>query len=233
MATHIHPRSTLAWQTASRQAAWFVFGAALGFAIPYVGVSLLGLQHDVYYGAYFMITLALLFAYARSERVDVRGLFARNWLSSLVVGVPIGAFVVWNVLRADATPRPHGAYFAFELLWRGAGYGVIDALLLTAFPCVIAYSMLRGHIHGFTSRLRFVAIAVPMIMVITASYHLGYPQFRQDGVSKPETGNIALSVPTLATMNPIGSMAAHASMHITAVIHAYETPTFLPPQTTT
>jgi hypothetical protein len=46
--------------------------------LPGLRVSLLGLQQDVYYGAYFMITLALLFAYARSECVDVRGLFTRN-----------------------------------------------------------------------------------------------------------------------------------------------------------
>lgn len=230
MTTYIHPRSAAASHV-SRQAAWFVLGSGAAFAIPYVGVSLLDLQHDVYYAAYFAVTLALLAVYARSERIDVRGMFARNWLWSVAVGVPVAAFVVWNVLRSDATSRPHGAYFAFELLWRGAGYGLVDTLLLTAFPCVVAYSALHGHIHGGAGRLRFVALAVPLIMVITATYHLGYPQYREDGVSKPETGNVALSIPMLATMNPIGSMAAHASMHITAVIHAYETPTFLPPQT--
>jgi hypothetical protein len=232
MTTYTHPRSALSSHV-SRQAAWFVFGSAAAFAIPYVGISVLDLQPDAYYAAYFAITLALLAAYVRSEQIDARGLFTRNWLGSVVVGVPIGAFVVWNVLRSDATPRPHGAHFVFELLWRGAGYGVIDTLLLTAFPCVVAYSLLHGHIHGVAPRLRFVALALPLVMVITATYHLGYPQFRADGVAKPETGNVALSIPTLATMNPIGSIAAHASMHITAVIHAYETPTFLPPQTTT
>ena len=231
MTTYTHPGSALSSQT-SRQAGWFVLGSAAAFAIPYVGISLLDLQHDVYYAAYFAITLALLAAYARAEQADVRGLFVRHWRWSAAVGVPVGAFVVWNVLRSDATAHPHGAYFAFELLWRGAGYGLVDALLLTAFPCVVAASILHGHIHGLAGRLRFLALAVPLIMVITATYHLGYPQYRHDGVSKPETGNVALSIPMLATMNPIGSMAAHASMHITAVIHAYETPTFLPPQTT-
>lgn len=231
MTTYTHPRSALSSHV-SRQATWFVFGSGAAFAIPYLGISLLDLQHDVYYAAYFVITLALLAAYALWEQIDVRGMFARNWLRSVVVGVPIAAFVVWNVLRSDATPRPHGAYFVFELLWRGAGYGVVDTLLLTAFPCVVAYNILHGRIHGIAGRLRFVALAVPLIMVITATYHLGYPQYRADGVSKPETGNVALSIPMLATMNPIGSMAAHASMHITAVVHAYETPTFLPPQTT-
>ena len=36
----------------------------------------------------------------------------------------------------------------------------------------------------------------------------------------------------LLTTNPIGSVLAHASMHVAAATHAYETPTFLPPQVT-
>jgi hypothetical protein len=44
------------------------------------GVSVLDLQHDVYYGLYFAATLAMLAAYVRWEHVDVRALFARNWI---------------------------------------------------------------------------------------------------------------------------------------------------------
>jgi general stress protein CsbA len=144
----------------------------------------------------------------------------------------VAAFVVWNVFRTDdATSRPHGAYFVFELLWRGVGYGTIDALLLTVFPCVVAYTMLHGRMTTVLRRARYVAIAVPMILVITATYHLGYPQYREDGVAKPEVGNTLISIPMLATANPVGSIAAHISMHVTAVTHSYETNVFLPPQT--
>lgn len=144
MATYTHPRSASV-PHAARQAAWFVFGSAVAFAIPYLGVSFLNLQHDIYYGTYFAVTCVMLAAYARSEHIDVRSLVTRNWVWSLAIGVPVGAFVVWNVFRTDhGTPRPHGAYFAFELLWRGVGYGMIDAVLLTAFPCVVAYSILHG-----------------------------------------------------------------------------------------
>ena len=230
MATLVHTGSATIPDVV-RQGAWFVFGSALAFAIPYVGVSQLHLQHDVYYGAYFAVTLALLGTYARAEQVDVRALFTRHWLSSLIIGIPVAAFVVWNVVRSDdATSRPHGAYFAFELLWRGVGYGTVDALLLTVFPCVVAYTMLHGRMTTAFRRARFIAIALPMVLVITATYHLGYPQYRQDGVAKPEIGNTLISIPMLATTNPIGSIGAHISMHVTAVVHAYETPTFLPPQ---
>ena len=45
-------------------------------------------------------------------------------------------------------------------------------------------------------------------------------------------GNTVISIPMLVTMNPAGSVLAHASMHIVAVQHAYETKVLLPPKTT-
>ena len=74
-------------------------------------------------------------------------------------------------------------------------------------------------------------MALPLVLLITATYHLGYPQFREDGVGQPEIGNTIMSVPMFATANPIGSVVAHATMHTTAVVHSYETDVFLPPET--
>jgi hypothetical protein len=232
MATHVHAPSMVDVEHVGRHAAWFAFGNVVAFAIPYIGVSVLDLQHDVFYGLYFAATLALLATYVRAEHVDLRALFTRNWIWSVALGAVTAAALWRNVLaNSDATPRPHGGYFVFELLWRGVGYGVIDALLLTAFPCVVAYALLRGHISGVLGRVRYLAVALPLIMLITATYHLGYPQIRQDGLTRPETGNTIISVPTLLTANPIGSIGAHVTMHGTAVTHAYGTRDYLPPQT--
>lgn len=231
MTTHIHSL-TADIPDAARHTVWFAFGNVVAFLIPYIGVSVLDLQHDVFYGLYFWLTLALLAGYARSERVDVRALFTRNWIWSLFIGGVTAFAVAQNVLNnSDATSRPHGGYFAFELLWRGLGYGVTDALLLTAFPCAVAFALLRGHIGGILGRVRYIALALPLVLLITATYHLGYPQIREDGVGRPETGNTLISVPTLLTANPIGSIVAHATMHVTAVTHSYETRDYLPPQT--
>ena len=60
---------------------------------------------------------------------------------------------------------------------------------------------------------------------------LGYPQYREDGLSRPETGNVLISIPTFATANPVGSVVAHVSQHIAAVTHAYESRIFNPPVT--
>lgn len=232
MATHVHSPSTVEVAHVGRHATWFAFGSVVAFAIPYLGISVLDLQHDVFYGLYFAATLGLLGSYAWVEHVDLRAMFTRNWVWSLALGALTAFAVARNVLaNTTATPRPHGGYFIFELLWRGVGYGAIDALLLTAFPCAVAYAILRGHIGGIVGRLRFIAVALPMVLLITATYHLGYPQIRQDGISRPETGNTLISVPTLLTANPLGSIGAHVTMHVTAVTHAYETRDYLPPQT--
>ena len=214
-----------------RHITWYSFVAAVAFLVPFVGVSVLDLQHDLYYLVYFSTTAVLLLAYVRAEHVDVRRIVNHAWPWSLGLGVVVAAAELWNVLGEPATDRPSGPYFAFELLWRGVTYGVVDALLLSAFPGLIAYSLLRGRIGGFVGKIRFTALALPLVLVITATYHLGYPQYREDGVGKPETGNTIISVPMLATANPVGAVVAHATMHTTAVAHSYETPQFLPPQT--
>ena len=214
-----------------RHGAWFAVVAGVAFLVPHLGVSVLGLQHDRYYLVYFAVSMALLVAYVRVEHVNVRRIFARSWPWSVGLGVVTGAAVAFNVLGEKATDRPGGAYFLFELLWRGVTYGAVDALLLSAFPGFVAYSVLRGRVDGFVGKARFTALALPLMLAITATYHLGYPQYRQDGVGKPEIGNTIISVPMFATANPVGAVIAHVTMHTTAVAHAYETDVFLPPET--
>ena len=64
---------------------------------------------------------------------------------------------------------------------------------------------------------------------MTAVYHLGYSDFRSEKLRKPLTGDLVWSVPTLATLNPVGAPIAHAGVHISALNHNYETDLFLPP----
>ena len=142
MSSYTHPAAR-AIPEAVRHLAWFaVVCRRRVLACPYLGVSVLDLQHDVFYLVYFAVTIALVASYVRVERVDVAEIFRRRWRWSLGVGVVVAAFLVFNVFNtSDATARPHGAYFVFELLWRGVGYGLIDTLLLTIFPCFVAYKL--------------------------------------------------------------------------------------------
>jgi len=215
-----------------RHLAWFAVVCVVAFVVPYLGASVFDLQHDLFYLVYFAVTIALVATYVGVEQVDVAAIFRRRWRWSLGLGVVLAAFLVFNVFNTeDATARPHGAYFFFELLWRGVGYGLVDTLLLTIFPCFVAYKLLHGRVDGLKGKLRFTALTLPLVLVITASYHSGYPQYREDGLSRPETGNVLISIPTFATANPVGSVAAHVSQHVAAVTHAYESRIFNPPET--
>jgi hypothetical protein len=64
---------------------------------------------------------------------------------------------------------------------------------------------------------------------MTGAYHLGYSDFRSGKVRKPMGGDLVWSVPTLVTLNPIGAPIAHAGLHVTAVLHDYDTDLYLPP----
>jgi hypothetical protein len=231
MSAYIYPVPR-AHLEAARHLLWFAAISAVAFLIPYLGISVLELQHDVFYLVYFTITIALIAAYVAVEGVDIGEIFRLRWRWSLGIGAVLAALLVFNVFRTeDATARPHGLYFVFELLWRGVGYGVIDTLLLTILPLLVAYELLHKHVAGLKGKLRLTALALPLVLVVTATYHLGYPQYREDGVSRPETGNVLISIPTFATANPVGSIVAHVSQHIAAVTHAYESRIFNPPVT--
>ena len=119
--------------------AWFALGAAVAFLVPYLGVSVLDLQHDVYYLVYFTVTLALLGSWARIEHVDVRAAFRRQWIWSVAIGV---------VVAPSSSPTSSGRRDRRALrrvlrlrdpLARRRATAWSTSLLLTAFPCVVAY----------------------------------------------------------------------------------------------
>ncbi|HET8951239.1 MAG TPA: hypothetical protein VFN44_12035 [Solirubrobacteraceae bacterium] len=236
---HVHHHLPLQWvprpadhsDSWAVQLRWFGYAALVGFAVPFIGSSVLELHHDVYLGIYFASVLGLFAAYATATGLDLRETFTRHWKLGVALGVVFGVALVRNVLSEDATPRPDGAYYVFELIWRGAIYGAIDALLLTVLPCLVVYRALGGHLASWRRRLAYFAASLALVMTITAVYHLGYDQYRADGVRAPETGNTIISMPMLLSTNPIGSIADHAAMHVSAVAHSYETEIRLPPPT--
>ena len=228
--TGVHHTGRLTTSPWIAQLRWFALGAAASFFVPLLFASVLDLHHDVYLAVYFAFVAGLVAAYARSNRIDLGALVRRNWKWGAAAGVVVGVPVVRNVFTETGTDRPDGAYFAFELLWRGVTYGAMDAVLLTVFPCLIAYKALGGPLRTWRRRAAYFAASLALVMTITATYHLGYDQYRDEGVGAPETGNTLMSVPMLLTANPIGSVADHSAMHVAAVVHEYEGDTRLPPQ---
>ena len=217
----------------SDQLGWFFAICAVAFLVPFTFASTLDLQHDAYYLLYFGITLTALGAYVQMHNIDLVEVFTRNWKLSAIVGAASAAFVVWSVLgRLNSTPHPSGAYFAFEIIWRGAAYGVVDALLLSAFPGLIAWRLMHQDFSGWRRRVSYAALTMVLVMTITAIYHAGFKDLRnRTGMTNPEIGNTVISLPVILSANPLGSVVAHTSMHLAAVTHAYESKDRLPPQT--
>lgn len=225
-------RSARAAATARRHITWLAGGTVVSFLLPFVLADQIGLHRDVFYGIYGLAVIGLFIGWTRDTGQSLSEMCARRWRLTLVLATVFAAISVLIGLQAeDAGPTPAGISLAGSILWRGLFYGAVDGLLLSAFPILVVFAAFAG------SRLRarrggvvaIGAVALAVSVLVTATYHLGYSDFRSSKVRKPMTGDLVWSVPTLATLNPIGAPIAHAALHVTAVSHNSETDLFLPP----
>jgi hypothetical protein len=205
---------------------------AVAFLVPFVVADQLGLERDLYLIVYVAAVAGLFLGWAHDTGQSLHGMFARRWRLAVGLGVAFaGIGAVIAIGAEDASGHPGGIEFVGALLWRGIVYGAADGLLLSAFPILLVFAALSN------SRLRrraggLIAVgAVAMVasLAMTAVYHAGYSDFRGSKLSKPVTGDLVWSVPTLATLNPVGAPIAHVGVHLTAIVHNYDTDLFLPP----
>ena len=204
------------------------------FLIPFIVADQLELQRDIYYAVYVAGVVGLFLAWARDTRQSLRELVARRWRLALGLGVAFAAVSALIAVNAeDGTEHPGGVEFIVALGWRGVVYGAADGLLLSAFPILVVFAALGGsRVRRRTGGLLVVgALAMAASLAMTAVYHAGYGDFRSGDqhLRKPMTGDLVWSVPTLATLNPIGAPMAHVGLHVGAVVHNYDTELFLPP----
>ena len=227
-------RKSLAAQpvSARRHFAWLVGGMAGSFLVPFVVADQLGLQRDVYYAVYVAAVVGLFAAWAHDTRQPLRAMLARRWRLAVGLGVVFAAISAFIAAQAeDGTTHPDGIEFIAALLWRGIVYGAADGLLLSAFPILLVFAALRdARLRGRAGGLVAVgAVAMVASLAMTAVYHAGYSDFRSDKLRKPVSGDLVWSVPTLATLNPVGAPIAHVGLHVGAVVNNYDTDLFLPP----
>jgi hypothetical protein len=216
----------------SRHWAWLGWGFALAFAVPFVFADLLEINRDLFYGVYAIAVFGLIGLWARSTRYDLVAALKRRWMWAVGLGVVVAGVMTLMVLRTEeATSRPDGLALIGAVLWRGVLYGVTDGLLLSVFPILVVFAAFAGTRlnRRFTGKVVVGAVALSASLAMTAVYHAGYSEFRSGKLSKPLTGDALWSVPTLVTLNPLGAPIAHAGLHVSAVLHSYETDTFLPP----
>ena len=211
---------------------WLAGGLLLAFALPFLLTDVLDVDRDLFYGIYALAVLGLFASWAHATRYDLGAAVRRRWVLATVLGLGTAAVLTAMVVRTEAaTPRPDGIELVLAVGWRGLVYGVTDGLFLSVFPILVVFaafagSSLDGHLRG---KLVIGAVALVASLLMTAVYHSGYSDFRSEKLRKPIAGDVVWSVPTLVTLNPIGAPIAHAGLHVSAVLHSYETETFLPP----
>jgi hypothetical protein len=226
----LSPRHQFAW-TASH---WtWLFGCfSFAFGAPFVLSDVLAVPRDLYYALYMLGVALLVTSWARSTKFDVRKAIRCRWRSSLALGGGAAALLALMVVRTEAsTPHPHGIEFAAAIAWRGVLYGATDGVLLSVFPILAVFAAFAGRplLRRGRGKIAAGALALAVSLAFTAAYHLGYPEFRGELLRKPIAGDVIWSVPTLVTLNPIGVPVAHVGLHVSAVVHSYDTETFLPP----
>jgi hypothetical protein len=214
------------------QREWLLAGLALAFALPYLLTDVLTINRDLYYGIYALSVFCFSALWLRSAVETPRALLTRNWRRGALLGIVFAGATAAIALSEKATAHPHGWRFVGAIVWRGIVYGAADGVLLSVFPILAVVAAFSARPLRERSRRAVVgigAVALVVSMLFTAVYHLGYSDFRGEKLRKPLIGDVVWSAPTLATFSPIGAPIAHIGLHLSAVVHAYNTDTFLPP----
>ena len=222
----------LAVTPAVKHGLWLAGGLLLAFLIPFVLADTLEINRDLYYGLYAAGVIGYVALWARATGQSLSRLAARRLAVAVGLGVVVAAILVLMVYRTEAsTPRPEGIDLAAAIVWRGLVYGAVDGLLLSAFPILTVFGASAGtrlrRRKGGTAVVALIALTASLAM--TAVYHTGYSEFRGEKLRKPVAGDVVWSAPTLLTLNPVGAPIAHVALHTAAVVHSYDTDTFLPP----
>jgi hypothetical protein len=221
-----------AWHGLSAHWAWLAGGLTLAFFVPFLLAGVLEIDRDLFYGLYALSVVGLFWFWSRSTGYDLVAACRRRWLTALLLGLAVAGVLAAMVLRTeDATTRPEGIDLAAAIAWRGILYGVTDGLLLSAFPILVVFAAFAGTRldRSVAGKIVVGAAALAASLAMTVVYHAGYSDFRSDKMTKPMTGDLVWSIPTLVTLNPIGAPIAHVGLHTSAVVHSYDTDTFLPP----
>jgi hypothetical protein len=225
-------RAVHVWHGLSVHWVWLGGGFGLAFAVPFLLADMLEINRDLFYGLYAIAVFGLFALWTRSTGYDLVAASRRRWVAATLLGLAAAALLAAMVLRTeDATSRPDGLELVGAVAWRGVVYGVTDGLLLSVFPILVVFAAFTGSrlTERFAGKIVIGVVALAASLAMTAVYHSGHSDFRSDKMTKPLTGDVIWSAPTLLTLNPIGAPIAHVGLHTSAVLHSYETETFLPP----
>jgi hypothetical protein len=216
---------------AAQQLGWLAAAAVVGFGISALGASLLRLPRPWFVGLHLLLSAAFLVAYARASGLGPLAQQCRRWRRGLVGAVVVSAIMALSIQSQPASAPPGGLELGLALAWLGLAYGAIDALLLNVMPPLAVWRAFEA--QGWTaSRLgRLLAGAAGLLgsLLVTATYHLGFAEYRGPGLVAPLVGNGLMTLGALLAANPLVALAAHVVLHLASALHGIDTTVTLPP----
>ncbi|MEW5747713.1 MAG: hypothetical protein AB1793_02850 [Candidatus Thermoplasmatota archaeon] len=210
---------------------WILAAAGLGYSVAWYFAGVRGMRRRSYLVPYVALSSALFGGYLLWSEVRIDESLMHNLALGLVAAALIGAFLVFSVMRQPASPRLRGMRLVADMVWSGVIYGVVDSALLSVLP-VLAIRDFFGELgwgSSIGSDLLVGAMALASSALVTAVYHLGYPEFRNRSLILPVFALVIGSAGYLLTGNPIAVVGSHAAMHVAAVLRGPEGTIQLPP----
>lgn len=204
---------------------WLCAAAAVGFLVPFVAVLHFGVPRNWYVLFHLVASGGLCLAYvlwSRTGAAELIGTPHRGFRGALAAGAMMIAFVV----SGPSSSAPSGFELVWSLLWLGVVYAVVDAWLLSVMPVLVVWRI--AAVGARLTRVTFAA-ALGASLLITAAYHLGFPEFQGPRLLMALIGNGILSVAYLGTRSAIAPVLGHVFLHATAVVYGYSSALPVPP----
>lgn len=211
-------------------AVWLALAALIGFLVSFVGADLMALPRGWFVLLHVLVTGAFFALYSRWSGLSPMNFLWRR-LSGVAWGAVAAAFAVWFVVSQPGSEGPEGVERALAVLWLGVVYGAIDALLLSVLPVFSTYRVaaVRGWLRSWRGRFVTALLALCTSLLVTLSYHLGFPEFRGPEIVQPLIGNAVFTLAYILSGSPLAALLSHVALHVAATVHAYGTSVPLPP----
>lgn len=210
---------------------WVIAASGIGFGISAVFAGGMKLSRHRFLIPYVSIAGIFIYYFTVLNEIDAAAILAHNWIWGILAGVLLSLYLVKTVRAQPANRQSEGAGFAFDLAWAGLVYGMVDALFLNIMPAVAVWIGASQFPWAATllGRIAVGFLALLASLLVTLTYHLGYPEFRNKRVGLVLLGNSLITLAFLLSGNPFGSLISHTVMHLAAVVQGPETTIQLPP----
>jgi hypothetical protein len=209
---------------------WLTAAAALGFIVPALFSTGLRWPRATFLVPYAGLAGTLLLVSFQRHPLSAQQWVGR-WPLALAGAAVASAVLVRNVIGQPASAVLEGGALVMAIAWLGVVYGVVDALLLNVLPVLVVQGPAFVHERAvpWHERAGRGALALAASLAVTAAYHLGFTEFQGPALKSALIGNAIITATGLLAGSPLAAVAAHAVMHVAAVLHGAETTLQLPP----